>query len=224
MNWNHRPRKILITGKSGSGKTTFYLALLRAWPSRWKFVFDPEREAARKLRWAVAVDVPGLAALANSSRPVCYDPARMFPGDRPQGFAFFSRWVLNVSKLIRGPKLFAVDEIQNVTFPGREGISQAFRELLDLGRREEIDLLMISQRVNEVNHAIRSQLTEAVSFNHSDRLPLEWLEQIGFEPASVSTLKFPGGYIRRNLLTSESEAYAPDSARKASPRKTAVRR
>jgi hypothetical protein len=147
----------------------------------------------------------------------------MFPGDRVGAFAFFCRWCLNVSRILPGPKVLAVDEIQNYTFTGREGISQAFREVLDLGRREELDLLMISQRVNELNHAIRSQLTSVVTFQHTDRLPLDWLEDLGFDRAEVFGLPYPGGRIERNILNGETNRFAPDSKRKGSGRKAAIR-
>jgi len=223
VNWNHKARKILITGKSGSGKTTLFLQTLRDWPARWKFVFDPEREAARKLRWPVSVNLRQMSAAAAAQQPVCFDPTAMFPGDRAGGFAFFCRWTLNVARLVSGPKVLAVDEIQNYTLTGREGIPQSIRELLDLGRREEVDLLVVSQRPNELNHAIRSQLTSVVTYQHTDRLPLEWLYELGFDRAEVFSLAYPGGRIERNLLNGETKRFAPNAARKGSPRKAVVR-
>jgi hypothetical protein len=216
VNWNHRAQKILVTGKSGSGKTSFYLQILRDWRARWKFVFDPDREAAHKLRWTVAENVAQLNAAAASETPVCFDPHLDFPGDMPGAFAFFSRWALNVSREFDGRKLFAVDEIQKFTRPGRGGIPKSFQEVLDVGRREEIDLLIIAQRVNQVNDAIRGQLSEIVTFTHTDSLPLEWLAKDGFDPEVVAALPYPGGYVRRNVNTCEETIHEADAPRKGS--------
>lgn len=205
MNFDHRADRKLITGKSGSGKTTLFLALLRAHRARWKFVFDPEREVARKLGWPVCRDVPGLKAAVKACRPACFDPTAMpeFSGDRPGAFAFFCAFVLNVCRVLHGPKLFAVDEIQTVQSTGNGNLPGALSQLMDEGRRQEIDSLFISQSVNRVHDRIRVQLTEIFTFCHTDRLALAWLEENGFDPEEVSALAVPGGFVRRNLVTGE---------------------
>lgn len=203
MNFDHRADRKLITGRAGSGKTTLFLELLRKARARWTFVFDPEREIARKLGWPVVIDVPGLNAAVAAHRPACFDPTPLFPGDRPEGFAFFCRYVLTICRVLHGPKMFAVDELQAVQGTGIGGLPQSFTELMDEGRRQEIDCLFISQTVNRVNDRVRTQLTEIVTFNHTDRLALAWLEQDGFTPAEVAALRVPGGFIRRNLITGE---------------------
>jgi len=121
----------------------------------------------------------------------------MFPGDFDEAFAFFSRWVLEVSRVIRGPKVFAVDEVWRYA-PNTRLLPGAFQEILDLGRREEIDLLFVAQRANKVHDAIRAQLTEVITFQHTDRLPLDWLSE-DFDPEQIRALKYPGGYLRRTL-------------------------
>lgn len=199
LNWNHKPTKILITGKSGSGKTTLFLKLLTETKARLKFCFDPDREIARKLRQPVCTRPTQLVGAILHRMPViCFDPSEMFPGDLPGAFAFFCRWVLNVSRCVNGPKLFAVDEVWRWA-PQQSLLPQAVQELLDLGRREEIDLLFIAQRANKVHDAIRAQLTEIITFQHSDRLPLEWLAE-DFNPDEVKALKYPGGFLRKNLI------------------------
>ncbi len=201
MNFDHTADRKLITGKAGSGKTTYFLAVLKKSRARWIFCFDPEREIARKMGWPVCVDVPGLNAAVAARRPACFDPTPLFPGDRPEGFAFFCRYVLCVSRTLHGTKLLAVDELQAVQTTGTAGLPQSFSELLDEGRRQEIDCLFISQSVNRVHDRVRVQLSEIITFCHTDRLPLAWLEQDGFDPAAVSALRVPGGSIARNLHT-----------------------
>lgn len=198
MNWNHKAVKILITGKSGSGKTTLWLAKLRDSGARWKFVFDPDLEVVRRLRWPWCNSVEGLTQAVSRGLPVCYCPAAMFPGQRPQGFAFFCRWVWAVSEHLRGPKLLAVDEVWRYVPAGRP-VPESFQIILDEGRKMEIDLLMIAQRPNRVHDAIRAQLTELCTFHHSDVLPLKWLKD-EFDVEQVRRLKYPGGYISKDLI------------------------
>jgi hypothetical protein len=214
MNFDHVADRKLITGKAGSGKTTYFLAVLKKSRARWIFCFDPEREIARKTGWPTCVDVPGLNAAVAARRPACFDCTPLFPGDRPEGFAFFCRYVLCVSRALHGTKLLAVDELQAVQTTGTAGLPQSFSELLDEGRRQEIDCLFISQSVNRVHDRVRVQLSEIVTFCHTDRLPLTWLEQDGFDPAAVTALRYPGGHLRRNLHTGETNAHT-DPAGKA---------
>jgi hypothetical protein len=199
MNYDHPAFCVLITGKKGSGKTTYWLKRIldKKRRCRWIFVFDPCREVSRKLSWPVSIDSPRMIRNFTTSGIVCFDSTRLFPGDRLRGFAFFTRWVFNVCKALNGPKLFAADELQSCQAVGPHGMPQGFKEILDEGRREEIDCLFAAQRINEVNDDVRGHLTELITFKHDDPLPLEWLEKRGFDPDAVRALPAPGGWIRR---------------------------
>jgi hypothetical protein len=197
MNFDHPPCAVLITGKKGSGKTTYWLARLVGHRARYKFVFDPTREVSRKLGWPVSIDEPRLVNSLVSHGKVCFDSSPLFPGNRRAGFAFFTRWVFNVSKVMPGVKLLAVDELQSCQSIGPNGMPQGFKEIMDEGRREEIDCLFAAQRVNEVNDDVRGHLTELVTFKHDDPLPLRWLAERGFDPEAVRGLPVPGYFIQR---------------------------
>lgn len=203
MNYNHIESFRLITGKSGTGKTTYFLRAIAGARHRYKFLFDPQREISRKLRWRPVQDSAGVVYCVRVGLPVCFDPSRDFAGRPKEGFAWFTRLSLELSKELRGPKLFACDELQKYTALGRGGVPGGLAEILDIGRKEEIDGLFVAQRVNKVNDDIRAQLTELVTFQHTDRLPLRWLEDDGFDPELVSRLKSPGQYLRRNLKTGQ---------------------
>jgi len=202
VNWHHKPSCVLVTGKKGSGKTTYWLKRLVAHRARWKFIFDPRREASHKLKLPICIDHPQMTRAVIEGRPVCYDSSLQFPGDRREGFAFFTRFVFNVCKELRGSKLMACDEFQGVQKVGDNGLPQGFKEITDEGRREEIDNLLSAQRLNEVNDDVRSQLTELVCFKHTDSLTLDWIERTAedmgcpFDRGAVANLPTPGRYIR----------------------------
>src|SRR5689334_21978643 len=129
MNYAHPNRKLLITGKSGTGKTTLWIQTILGWKARWVFVFDPERQFARKTGQKVATTVDGLNYALATQRFVVFDPTAMFPGDRETAFAFFCRWVLIQSRQLQGVKVLAIDELQGVQEPGLGGLPQSFKEI-----------------------------------------------------------------------------------------------
>jgi hypothetical protein len=198
MNFHHKPVCVLITGKKGSGKTTYWLQRLVKERARYKFIFDPCREVSHKLRLQVCIDVPRMNAALAAGQIVCFDSSPLFPGDRREGFAFFARYVMNVSKALRGVKLFGCDEFQSVQRTGPDGLPPALKEITDEGRREEINCIFAAQRLNEINDDVRGQITELVTFKHTDTLPLRWLSDMGFDPEAVAALPAPGGWLRRD--------------------------
>jgi hypothetical protein len=214
MNFDHKPSCILITGKKGSGKTTYWIGLLTKHRARFKFIFDPTREVARKLSLPVCIDEPGMTRAVLERRPVCFDSSPLFPGERRAGFAWFTRYVFNVCKALRGVKLLAVDELQSCQRIGEHGLPPGFKEIIDEGRREEIDCLFAVQRLNEVNDDVRGQITEIVTFKHTDPLPLQWLKDNGFDAGAVYSLPAPGGWIRR---TDNGEVSSNVRSKKSQP-------
>ena len=199
MNWNHEAKKILITGKSGSGKTSLWLGFLRDWRCRYKFVFDPDLEVCRRLGWHYSNSPETMTQAIKLGLPVCYRPDDMFPGDRARGFDYFCRWSLASAKMLRGPKVLAVDEVWKFV-DCRKPVPQSFAEILDDGRKDELDLLLVSQRPNKTHEAIRASLTEIITFHHSDRRALDWIEEDGFDREAVRALAYPGGYLRLSAI------------------------
>lgn len=220
--WHHDPACVLITGKKGSGKSTLWLQKLKAWPGR-KFVFDFKLEVAHKLGWKAQVNPDQMKAALVAGLPVVFYPSVMFPANRVGAFDFFCRWVFEVCAVLPGKKVLAIDEVQQFTETGKGGVSEGFQLVLDDGRLRGLDLLMISQAPNEVNHGIRRQITEIYCFKHTDKLVLDWLERDPFclDPNEVSALKRPGGWVWRNVDTDEmkrSGKNAPDDTRKTGTR------
>lgn len=220
MNYDHKPQKRLIFGMSGSGKSTLFLTLLAKSPHRWKFVYDPDLEAARKLGWQAAGTVEGLCLLFDQGKPVLFTPSRLFPTDYQAGFDFFCRFMLAQARRFHGPKLCAVDELQEWTDVHAGGIPESCREMLHIGRREEIDFLFAAQSSNEVHTIFRRQVTELYVFKiaDTDTAAFRRLAEMGIDADAVKLLPHASqgrvGYFYRNSLRNRSERveYAIDPA------------
>lgn len=221
MNFDHPKNQIIITGMSFSGKSTLWLKLMRESRARYKIVFDADWEVHQKLNWPRAVTVQQMEYYVYHQQPVCFDPSEMFPGNRPEGFDFFCRWIMAVGKVLRGVKLVCVDELRKVQRPGIGGVPLKFLEMADSGRKDEIDLLLVAHSLSQVHADVRMHMSEIITFRHSDPKALATLQEHGFNPDEVAALPTPGGYIRRNILTGKqtcftpSQSNAPDSTRKA---------
>ncbi len=210
LNYDHTSSKRLIFGMSGSGKTTLFLQLLQSSPARWKFVFDPEQEASRKLGWQAAKTVEGLCKLFDDGKPVVFWPGEMFESDYAKGFEFFCQFTLNLAKTKDGKKLLAADEIQQFTELHLTGLPPALLAGLNIGRREELDFLIAAQGINDVHSRIRKQATELYVFKvaDTDNTALQNLAGLGLSKEELTTLPYPRtdgkvGWIYRNCLTGQ---------------------
>lgn len=193
MDLRHRPSKILITGKSGSGKSTYFTRYVANAPHRFKFIFDHEGELAYRLKLSPAIsdgdlldDLPGGWVL--------FDPVELFPGDTPGGFNFFCEWVFNVATALPGEKLFCCDELQKLI--GTNTCPWEFALLYETGRRYGVDVVIISQQPNLIHNRVRNPLTEVVTFAQMDPNAMEFLEAYQFNPDEVRALQ-PGEFLCR---------------------------
>lgn len=197
---------------SGSGKTTLFLELLKSSPARWKFVFDPDFEAARKLGWTAAASVEGLCKLFDSGKPIVYWPGKMFEDDYEKAFEFFCQFTLNLAKTRDGKKLLAVDELQEVTELHVAGLPKPLRSSLNVGRREELDLLMAAQGIDDIHTRIRKQATEIYIFKVADMddNAKKRLRKMGVSEEELTGLPYPAtdhkvGWLYRNQLTGQKQ-------------------
>lgn len=205
---------------SGSGKSTLWLSMMRESKARYKIVFDADYEVHRKLGWPLASDVKTMERYMSARQPFCFDPFPMF-GDRREGFAFFAKWSWAVCKAINGTKLVCIDEVSKVQRVGLYGVPQDFLEMADAGRKEEIDMLICSHSPAQVNRDVRMHMSEIICLRHNDPPQLAALAENGFNPDEVAALPYPGGFIRRNLLTGQVTTHAPNATGKPSRKKTA---
>lgn len=199
--FDHPADKRLITGTSGTGKTTLFEKMLTGEKARWKFVFDHQGEFSRRFNRPAVFDLDGLELATEKTGWVIFDPVRIFPGQPSRALDFFADYVLSVSEQLRGRKIFACDELQKLTGTRREPMD--FLALLDTGRRFQVDVIAISQAPNRIHNAIRNQLTRIFTFRQSDANAISYLAENGFDAEAVRALP-RGQYLWRNLDTGEA--------------------
>lgn len=201
QNYSHSSDKRLITGTSGTGKTTLFADMLKKEKAAWKFVFDHQGEFAHRFEIQPVFDVDGLCAAVEKRGWVCFDPVKMYPGRSAEGFNFFCDFVMAVAEKIKGRKLFACDELQKLTGTRAEPLE--FLALLDTGRRYQVDVIAISQSPNRIHNGIRNQLTKVFTFRQSDSNAITYLGENGFDPEKIRGLG-RGQYLWRNLDSGEA--------------------
>jgi ABC-type dipeptide/oligopeptide/nickel transport system ATPase component len=202
MQLAHRPTKLLITGKSGSGKSTYFTRFVTSWPAAWRFIYDHEGEFAQRTGLPAAHTPREMLEHLSARRWVIFDPAAAFPGDVQRGFAFFSEWAFSVSQRLQGKKLFCCDELQKLTGTNQVGWELAC--VVETGRRYEIDTCFISQQPNLIHNRLRNCLSEVATFAQVDANAIQFLAEVGFNEESVRALR-PGEYLCRNLNTGAEE-------------------
>jgi hypothetical protein len=199
LNLAHNSSKILVTGQSGQGKSTYFARFLaNGYRSVYDkiFVYDHVGEIANRLNIPPAYTEEDLAR-AWEEGFVCFDPAQLFPGETDTGWNFFCEWTFERCQRNMGyAKLIAVDELQ--MFSSTAALSWEQCCVVETGRKYELDFLAISQQMNLIHNRLRNQLTEIVSFRQEDVLILDALEDRGFDPNALRALG-KGQYLIRNF-------------------------
>lgn len=199
MQLTHRPTKILVTGKSGTGKSTYFTRYVLNSAHDWKFIFDHEGEFQQRLDCGAVYELAGLEEPLQEERWVIYDPSKEFPGETEAAFDKFLGWVFARCATLPGTKLFACDELQKMV--GTMSVTHNLTCLLETGRRRGLDCVMISQQPNAIHNRVREQLTEVVTFQQLTDNAIDFLAQIGFDAEQVRALH-PGEFWARSLSTS----------------------
>lgn len=201
MYLHHRPIKTVITGKSGSGKTTYFERLLaNGFKSYWQtiFLYDWQGEMAERLNLQPTFKISQLPQSLKSGF-VCFDPSIEYEGEYEQGLLFFADWTYQVCKSHDTdppyPRLFACDEMQLLTQPGTT--EPEIQRILQTGRRCGLDMAIVAQQLNELHNKLRSQSTERVCFQHEDPRVLQVLGDWGFTDDEVHSLAV-GEYLYLN--------------------------
>lgn len=190
-------RKVLITGISGTGKTTLFISQIREIQVKQRFIYDHEGSLAPRMGIKPALTLADLDIHLRSGM-VCFDPCQLFPGEWETGFRFFTKWAYDRCGESGGDKLVACDELGSIS--DVHDPSPEIKLMIQTGRRRGIHFLAVSQQPNELHNVVRSQITEINTFFHSEPLVVKYLAAKGFKEESIMKLG-KGQFIRRDLLT-----------------------
>jgi energy-coupling factor transporter ATP-binding protein EcfA2 len=190
----HRATKYLITGASGTGKSTFARRLALNSLGDGKYgrlvVFDHDGEFSLRSGIEPAYDTEALVRQYTETHIAVYDPSEMYPGDSDTAWDFWCDWVFECGHCYDGITLGYCDEIQ--LFVGTDNLSQQFQQLVETGRRWGIDFIAISQQYNLVHNRLRNQTSHLVSFRQRDARVFQALEERGILQSDVEGL--PDGH------------------------------
>lgn len=182
---DHQPTKVLITGKSGSGKSTYYSRFIANTDHSKIFVFDHEGEFSHRTGLRACNNMDELSQEIEK-RYIIYDPQQDFPGQSYEAFNFFCEWSFSVCQDLPGKKLFATDELQKLI--GTNSLPWELCCVIETGRRAGMDTVFICQQPNLMHNRLRNQLTEIVTFRQIDKRALEFLGDVGFDPEEIKRL------------------------------------
>lgn len=198
MQVDHQPTKILITGKSGSGKSTYQLRYVRHSDYDRYFIFDHKMEFQKRLGVIPCLTIEEcVEKVKKGERYISWHHSHEYPGDMQSGFEFYCEWVYEVAKALRedGSKsIFVCDEVNRFTGTSAGSMGWSFTQLIEDGRLQGLDFIGTSHAANQINNRLRMQLSEVVALRCKDRIPLEFLEQCGFDPEEVKRLPI-GAFI-----------------------------
>jgi ABC-type dipeptide/oligopeptide/nickel transport system ATPase component len=211
---NHPSVKVAISGTSGCGKSTLFEKLLRREKPRWNFVFDhKEGDMARRFGVRPCYTADDLEMAASRGGFVIFDPAKLFPGEPERGFEFFCEWVWAVCQVLKGKKILAADELQDLVETHAK--PDALCKILDQGRTFQVDCYFICQGMKSVHTRVRNQVTEIFCMIQEEKNSLEWLIERGFDGEEIKNLKH-GEFLYKNKNTGQKsrggQAFVPKNA------------
>jgi hypothetical protein len=223
QNQEHPSIKVLVTGISGSGKTTLLEKLLvrelqkiaRTGKRFWIFIFDhKDRDFERRCKTNPCYTKDELNAAVARGGLVLFNPAKLFPGRRAEGFLWFCDYVWKVKSVLRGPKFLITDELDALVDARSE--PEALCEIMDEGRTYEIDCYFICQATNGIHNQVRKQFTEIFVMIQGDKNGLTWLcADCGFNEVEIKALKH-GQWLYKNKNTGQAasggKSFTPKNA------------
>ncbi len=178
-----------IFGQSGSGKTTLAKSMIKPKDVKRLIVFDPEDEYDD----CGLTDTAGLNDLIAKIRAskggfrLRYVPPGV-PAHRVDALNKLSAIAIRLQSVASpAPLLVLVDEL-HLAYGLHETKCPHFAELNTGGRKKNIAIVGISQRIANVGMDFRTQLTDSAVFSLTDANDVKAGAQLGYKPEMIESL------------------------------------
>jgi GTPase SAR1 family protein len=184
--FDHIPLKVLITGASGTGKTTLAEKIITEEKANWKFIFDHDDQFWQRYGYE-PVNASGLDEATARGGVIVFAPFEDFEEDDfANAFAFFCDYVRKVSRELRGRKIVYADELDMIT--DNRKCPLPLYSLMQCGRRVQIDCVFISGQPNTLHNRVRAQFTELYTFRHTESSAIKFCEENGIPDEIIRSL------------------------------------
>lgn len=192
--------KVVITGISGTGKSTLFQKLIEREKADWIFLYDHKGgDLARRFKVKACFTLEQLLKATERGGIVIYNPQKEFPGKPDEGFDWFCQYVWAVTQELKGKKIFGADELDALVDNGSKPDSLCV--MLDVGRTWELECLFICHAMNGIHNQVRKQFTEVFALLQGDQNGAAWLaENCGFDENQLLNLKH-GEWLYKNKNT-----------------------
>jgi hypothetical protein len=203
------PNLTLLVGMTGAGKTTFVNRyLLNDDSAACRFMFDDLNRMWPRLRLKPCFTQRQLEE-SLATRWSAFQPLRLFPGDTKAALRWWCRWVFHVANRGPGKKLVVIPELWRHCNP--DSIPSELALLAQAGRELDVELIVDTQRPEQINASIVGAATELICFKLMSSEALRAVEKLwrdsGIAAARETVAALPlGTFIAWNRLSGASLA------------------
>lgn len=185
-----KARHDVIVGKSGTGKTSYAERYIVGSHHDRVWIYDHQGEFQQRLNLLPVYDFDELYERASKERILCFDYSAAYPGQLEECFDLFCTYIFDFNRQFLVPKkfeaLFVCDEVQKCTGP--QNMPQPFKDIVQTGRRFNLDTLCLSQQPNELHNSHRNQITHFTAYRLIDYRALEWIDKLGVDTDPITKL------------------------------------
>lgn len=201
MNIERKASHCLTCGMSGMGKSSYNLRyILASWHDRI-FIFDHQSEYSLRLNLLPCFTFAEARERAKSERIICFDYSKNFFGELEGSLNAFADMVFFMCKDHLEPQnvqsLFVCDELQKI-IPANEAPKEV-KNIIQTGRRFNLDSALMSQQPNRIGNEIREQVTELILFRLKEENSLKFVRGMGIDADPIMSLP-PLHYIWFDLV------------------------
>lgn len=201
---DYKPRRVLVLGVSGTGKSTLTARLIHTHPAPLVLVYDWQGgEFGRRLGGRLCASREELAeAIDGGTRLVCYDAEVGEQDPQGAGFEWFCEMAFEVSGVTPGRKLVVADDCHDLLDPWN--MPPALGKLLGRGRRRLVDTCLIGEAANCLQTKARNQVSELYVFRCTDENSLKYPASVGLDIEKVKNLQ-DTHFIYRDMRTGDQK-------------------